>query len=69
MVIKKNSKDKIKCVGLVQSGYRHFIECILFSPWYSWKLLIWRKTTITHSLLPSSISEFIDNAYINIAHA
>ena len=24
-------------IGLVLSGHPHFIECHLFSPWYSWK--------------------------------
>jgi len=32
-------KDAIKRFGLVQSGHHHhFIECTVFSPWYSWKI-------------------------------
>jgi len=31
-----------KCVDLVQRWHHHLIECSLFSPSYSWKLLIWR---------------------------
>ena len=51
-------KHLIKPVGLVQSRHHHhnFIECNLFSPWYSWKiahlalnnnhsLTIWRNDT------------------------
>jgi predicted transcriptional regulator len=33
-------KNPIRRVDLVQTGHRHhFIECNLFSPWYSWILL------------------------------
>jgi len=35
----------MKLAGLIQSRHhQHFIECSMFSPWYSWKIghLIWR---------------------------
>jgi len=41
--VSSHYKNQSKHVGLTQRRRRHhFIECNLFSPWYSWKMLIWR---------------------------
>ena len=51
--VSKHNKDPStgKRVSLVQSGHHHhLIKSNLFSPSYSWKLLIWCWTTITRYL-------------------
>jgi hypothetical protein len=47
------SKNPTEHVGLVHSGHHyHFIECNLFSPWYSWKIAHLAFNN-NHSLPPS----------------